>query len=122
MHVRTKVIIKALSPGSSRIPIWRRYSGKREDPGEEIVVIAMCSSGVTFLTLSFYHSLFIASLFEVMLGVSRERASERRSRQGQGKGPSLARSQEPHFAYPSRRACSQATSDSDSAQCAYPKL
>ena len=98
-----------MSPGSSRIPIWRRYSGKREDPGEEIVVIAyVCSSGVTFLTLSFYHSLFIASLFEVMLGVSRERASERRSREGQGKGPSLARSQEAHFAYPNRRACSRA--------------
>ena len=63
----------------------------------------MCSSSVTFLTLSFYHSLFIASLFEVMLGVSRERASE-----GQGKGPSVARSQEAHFAYPNRRACSQA--------------
>ena len=43
-----------------------------------------------------------------MLGVSRERASERRSREGQGKGPSVARSQEAHFAYPSRRACSQA--------------
>ena len=35
-----------------------------------------------------------------MLGVSRERASERRSREGQGKGPSLAHSQEARFAYP----------------------
>ena len=41
-------------------------------------------------------------------GVSGERASKRRSREGQGKGPSLARSREAHFAYPNRRACLQA--------------
>ena len=42
-----------------------------------------------------------------MKRVSRERASERRSREGSA--PSLARSREAHFAYPNRRACSQAS-------------
>ena len=40
--------------------------------------------------------------------VSRERASEQRSREGQRKGSSLARSREAHFACPNRRACPQA--------------
>ena len=49
-----------------------------------------------------------ALLFGRMKRVSRERASERRSREGQRKGPSLARSREARFACPNRRACSQA--------------
>ena len=47
-----------------------------------------------------------ALLFGRVKRVSRERASERRSR----KGPSLARSREAHFACLNRRACSQANS------------
>ena len=49
-----------------------------------------------------------ALLFGRVKRVSRERASERRSREGQRKGPSLARSREAHFVCPNRRACSQA--------------
>ena len=45
-----------------------------------------------------------------MKRVSRERASERRSREGQRKGPWLARSREARFACPNRRSCSQARS------------
>ena len=43
-----------------------------------------------------------AFLFGLVKRVSRERASERRN-------PSLTRSREVRFAYPNRRACSQAT-------------
>ena len=52
-----------------------------------------------------------ALLFGRVKRVSRERASERRSREGQSNpflGPSLARSREARFACPNRRACSQA--------------
>ena len=51
-----------------------------------------------------------ALLFGRVKRVSRECASERRSSEGQRKGPSLARSREAHFACPNRRACSQANS------------
>ena len=54
-----------------------------------------------------------ALLFGRVKGVSRKRASERRSRKGQGKGPSLARSREAHLAFPNGRACSQASLNSD---------
>ena len=47
-----------------------------------------------------------ALLFGRVKRVSRERASERQSREGQS--PSLARSREARFARPNRRACSQA--------------
>ena len=49
-----------------------------------------------------------ALLFGRVKRVSRECASEQRSREGPA--PSLARSREAHFAYPNRRACSQASS------------
>ena len=49
-----------------------------------------------------------ALLFGRVKRVSRERASERPSREGQRKGPSLARSREARFACQNRRACSQA--------------
>ena len=47
-----------------------------------------------------------ALLFGRVKRVSRERASERRSREG-------PRSREAHFAYPNRRACSQANASSE---------
>ena len=50
-----------------------------------------------------------ALLFGRAKRVSRERASERRSREGQRLRRSLARSRETRFARPNRRACSQAT-------------
>ena len=50
-----------------------------------------------------------ALLFGRVKRGSRERASERRRREGPAKTPSLARSREARFAFPNRRACSQAT-------------
>ena len=47
------------SPGSSRVPIWRRLVGKREDPGDEVALGDVCIIGhviiiiVWFISLSF---------------------------------------------------------------------